>query len=71
MAKNLKTQLFNVKYDLMEFNDLLHENAFIESYNSTSRKKGRQMEPKMNPGGCFFELKEVKKERKSSMSYSA
>ena len=43
MQENLRNQLFNVKYDLMEFNDLLGDENFIESYNCTSRVKGRQM----------------------------
>ena len=59
LEENLKNQLFNVKYDLMEFNDLLGDERFIESYNSTSRVKGRQMQPKVRNGGCFFELKEL------------
>jgi hypothetical protein len=41
LQRNLAKQLFNVKYDLMEFNDLLSEDHFLESYNKTSRKKGR------------------------------
>lgn len=58
--KALKNQMYNVKYDLMEFNDLLQEETFLESYNSTSRKKGRQMQPKVREDGCFFQLVELK-----------
>lgn len=43
----------------MEFNDLLGDDRFIESYNSVSRRKGRQMKPKVKQGGCYFELSDV------------
>ena len=33
MQKNLRDQLFNVKYDLMEFNDLHEDKRFLETYN--------------------------------------
>ena len=33
MQMNLRNQLFSVKYDLMEFNDLLGDEDFLESYN--------------------------------------
>ena len=33
MQMNLRNQLFKVKYDLMEFNDLLGDEDFLESYN--------------------------------------
>lgn len=56
LQMNLRKQLFNVQYDLMEFNDLLIDDRFIESYNKTSRKKGRQMKPKVRSGGCYFQL---------------
>ena len=64
LQENLKNQLFNVKYDLMEFNDLLTDEKFLESYNRTSRVKGRQMQAKVRNGGCFFELKELDEEEK-------
>ena len=43
MQQNIAKQLFNIKYDQMEFNDLLSGGEFIESYNKTSRKRGREM----------------------------
>ena len=43
----------------MELNDLLEDGHFIESYNNSSRRKGRLMKPRIGPGGCFFELKEL------------
>ena len=48
----------------MEFNDLLTDEKFLESYNRTSRIKGRQMQAKVRNGGCFFELKELDEEEK-------
>ena len=48
----------------MEFNDLLTDEKFLESYNRTSRVKGRQMQAKVRNGGCFFELKELDEEEK-------
>ncbi len=40
---SLAEHLFKTRYDLMEFNDLLGDDAdgFVESYNSVSRRKGR------------------------------
>lgn len=55
----LAESLFNVKYDLMEFNDLLDDDRFVESYNHPSRMKGRQMAPKVKTDGCYFELQEM------------
>ena len=53
----LGKSLFNVSYDVMEFSDLLGDEKFIDSYNESSRKKGRHMKPKVKPNGCFFELR--------------
>jgi len=56
----LAYSLFNVKYDLMEFNDLLDDDRFVESYNCPSRlTKGREMAPKVKSDGCYFELQEL------------
>ena len=55
----LAKSLFNVSYDVMEFNDLLFgDTTFVDSYNESSKKKGRYMKPKVKPGGCFFELRQ-------------
>lgn len=35
--------LFNIKYDRGELGDLLEDTQFIESYNNTSRRNGREM----------------------------
>ena len=43
----------------MEFNGLLGAEDFLESYNCESRKKSRQMQPKVKQGGCYFELAEL------------
>ena len=52
----LAESLFNVKYDKMEFNDLLDDDSFVQSYNNSSKMKGLRMQPKVMKKGCYFEL---------------
>lgn len=59
--KLLFEQITNVRYDLMEFNDLLQDDRFIESYNKISSKKGMRMQPRVKQNGYYFELLETAK----------
>ena len=43
----------------MEFNDLLGEGDFLDSYNKPSEVKGRVMQPKVRDDGYYFKLKEL------------